>query len=729
MDYSDHDKVKGLLDEAQDVDKDNREKYRECEYFMHTPDGQWEPDITQRWQSKPRYTFDLVTGIIDNTAGEIENAEFSLKCRPAGGDATIDLAETFDGLLRDIQVRSNATDIYSQTGRRLLTGGFDAFRATQNYGEGKVFEQDLFVRPIINAVDCVWFDHNSREETGRDARHVFVLKPLARDAYREKYPKGSETSLSTDRWKNVYFNKPDDIVIGEILWLEPEKTEIVLMTNGAVYTKDEDFAKIQDELAQGGITIEQERTVDIKHVKSRIFDGGGWLSEKKDTVFTNRVPVIRCVTNFAVIEDKPVWRGKVERLMDPQRVLNYTSSKQVEDAVISSKKKIWSPRSALTDPDDLKDAQTINTNQKAVQLFDPKPGEPLPFELGGADIAPGVSEVNQNMRQILTPMDERMPGQALGARSGVAAITEQNAEDTKDSKYFSALKRAIQELGIVLVNAIPVVYDTKRTVRILGEDGTPDMVTIHDVVRDEETSEMVEKYDLSKGYYDVTCTVGQEFKNKQSEAVEAITKMAAVDPTLIQRGGDIWLKNAALPGMETLSERKRRELFLAGAIPPSQWTDEERAEMEQRQLRAANQPQEPSPEDKIAQAEMMKGQADLLAQQNKQTELQIKAAQVQVDQMNAETNRLKAETDAREAENKQKLTEAQANQANASAMKSAADGHSTMLETGLYDTDAAQAGVDVYNEAASDTLIRKGPRLVWDVTQGDFVDAASYPGS
>jgi hypothetical protein len=113
-------------------------------------------------------------------------------------------------------------------------------------------------------------------------------------------------------------------------------------------------------------------------------------------------------------------------------------------------------------------------------------------------------------------------------------------------------------------------------------------------------------------------------------------EVAAVDPTVLQTGADILFGNLSAPGMDILAERKRAELFNAGVIPATQWTEEEQAEMQQR----AQQPQQPDAATILAMAEQMQAETRaqsearkteredfklVLAQQKQQAELNMKA--------------------------------------------------------------------------------------------------------
>jgi hypothetical protein len=56
----------------------------------------------------------------------------------------------------------------------------------------------------------------------------------------------------------------------------------------------------------------------------------------------------------------------------------------------------------------------------------------------------------------------------------------QAQSDLSNYHFYDNETRSIRQTGIVLLDLIPHYYDTKRVMRIIGEDGTPDSVTIND---------------------------------------------------------------------------------------------------------------------------------------------------------------------------------------------------------------------------------------------------------
>lgn len=652
IDYDDITIVNKLLSEAQTAEKDNREKVREVTHFLQKTDGQWEPDIVQKMSGRPRYTFDKCNPVVDSIAGEMEQADFAIKVRPAGGEASQDLAQIYDGMIRNIESMSNATHVYNASGRKMVAAGFDAWRVTHEWGETDSFEQDLFIRKIANAVDRVWFDVGAEMQDMSDANHAWVLQALTKEEYKDRFPDGSMMSVGEDKQNNVYYYKADLIIVGELLYKEHIEKELVLMSNNAVYEVDDKFESVVEELAAEGITEQRRRTRDSHIVKSRLFDGKEWLTEAKETVF-DYIPVIPIYGNFDISEDKVTYRGAVNHLMDAQRVYNYAQSRAIEEGALAPRKKVWMTREqAAADTDTL---QTMNTNADPVQLYTHVTENPQPYEINGPQINPGLQQTASDMSANIVQSSGIFAANQGNApnQSGYAIELQQNKGDTSTIKYFGAREVATTHTGRIITNAIPRVYDTPRTVRILGEDGTSKMEKINDQVLDNETQKMVSLNDLRKGKYDVTMDIGPAFKNRQQETARAFLELAGIDPTIIQQGKDIWLNNITVPGMKQMAERARKQMLEAGIIPDSQMTEDEK-EKAQAIIDAANDsPPQSSAMDQAITEQTQANTADI---QSKMQERQDKA---NLEAEKLRQNELKMVMDAQAASDKQATADRQ----------------------------------------------------------------------
>ena len=682
--YEDHQSVLNLLSACQEADHDNREMAREAHLFIDKRDGQWEPYWWEANQNKPRYTFDNVNPIVDQVASEIEQADFDIRVSPAGGNATKDIASTYDGLIRNIENLSNARQVYSQAARGMITGGFDAWRVSQKFVDDNSFDQDIVIEKIGNPVDRVWFDPAAELQDKSDSRYAFVLHPMAVDEYRSRWPEGSEESVSDDREGDAYYDKAEAIVVGEFLYVESEDRELVLMSNGQTHEVNEDFEKVVDDLAMIGVTEVRRRTRKAHKVCSRFFDNKDWLEDDRETVF-NRIPVIPAYANFKIFEGKTLYWGVVEKLLDPQRVLNYAMSRSIEEGALAPRAKYWmTPAQAAGHEDEI---ATLNTNSNPVQFFNPDPEFPaVPQQQGGAQVNQGLSMIAQSMQGMINAtagMFAANMGDNPNAQSGVAIRQLQNKGDNGTYKYSRSMEIAIAATGRLIKDAIPKVYDTQRTVRVLREDESFDMASINQQAIDNETGEIVTINDLSVGSYDVICKAGPSFKNRQEETLEAITNLAQVDPSIMQIAGDLMLQSVNTPAASQIAERKRAQMLQQGLIPQSQMTEEEIMEMQQAQMMAQGQ-QAPDPAMVLAQAEQMKAEAEMMRSQiemqklqNEQIKLQLEAQKLQSQTVGDQADN---QIDAFNAETKRMETQIKAQQANATVDKTAAQAMGEQLD-------------------------------------------------
>jgi len=66
-------------------------------------------------------------------------------------------------------------------------------------------------------------------------------------------------------------------------------------------------------------------------------------------------------------------------------------------------------------------------------------------------------------------------------------------------------------------------------------------VTLNEEIYDEQTQTMVSVNNLNAGKYKVTCDAGPAFANKLEAGLNALLQYAAIDPSIVQQGGDLHL--------------------------------------------------------------------------------------------------------------------------------------------------------------------------------------------
>jgi len=685
IDFDSLQSVLNLMSSAQEADHDNREKAREAHLFVDKRDGQWEPYWWTNSVGKPRFTFDACNPIIDQVTAAIELADFDIKVSPMSGPASKETAMVIDGLVRNIESISRAKDIYVNAGRGMVTTGYDGWMISHKYSDPQSFDQDLVIEPVANFIDRVWFDPASYLQDKSDAQYAFLLHAMSVQEYVKRYPEGSQASVSIDREGDAYYDKGQVIVIGQLFYVEQEACELVLMSNGAVYSIDDDFKKVKDELTALGIEEVRTRKAYKTKVYSRFFDQTAWLEDEEETIF-DRIPIVPLYGNFKIVENKTIYWGVVEKLLDPQRVLNYSLSREIEEGALAPRAKYWM---TLTQAAGHEDAlATLNTNSDPVQFYNVDPEMPgAPMQQGGAQVNPGLRTISESMRQIIgqtAGMFAASMGDNPGLQSGVAIESLQAKGDNGTIKYFRALEAAIAATGDILVKAIPKVYDAQRTVRLLYEDGSSEMQVLNEPIIDQQTGEIVTLNDLTKGQYSVACRAGPSFRNRQQETIETIIEIAKVDPSIIGMAGDILLNAIPTSAATQIGERKRLQMMAQGLIPQTQLTEEEKAQMAQS---AQGQEQQQDPAMVLAQAEMAKAQAEQMRAQVEVQRLQLETAKIQLEaqkmQMQMQADQATQQLDVFNAQTQRMNTQIKAQQAGASIEKDTVDTQGKQIDNQL----------------------------------------------
>jgi hypothetical protein len=628
------------LSDFQQSDLDQRQQARECDRFLLDKDGQWEESVARSLdaQKRPRYTFDQVTPVIENIMADIEDMEFGSNVKPAGGDATKELAKTYEGMVRSIESDSDATAIYRNACRRIIRRGFDAWIVKAKFKNEWSFDQSLVVEPISNAINRVWTSNTSSKADSSDSDEAYVLTSVSPEAYKEQFPEGNAISIDdADLGEHFEQYRPEVIIFGEKYYKKETTREVCQLSNGEIVEKDENFQKVVDEYKAQGVTVVREKKVRDFKIYHRFFDGGGMLSEERETVFKT-LPVVTVYGNFELLGEnsKITYSGITLKEMDYQRVFNYAKSREIEEGALAPRKKLVMTKKMAKG----NEAQISALNVSADPVLFVNPDEQWTAgvqEIGGAQVNPNLANLANDMAmgmQVTGGTNNAMNGQYAGRMSEDALRMQIDRGTGATRKWVNALAHGIKRTCEILVQTIPPVYDTKQQFMILGQDGTEEMVTLNDEVYDTQTQKMVRVNTLNKGQYKVFCDAGPAFANKMEAGLAAMLQYAAIDPSIVNTGGDLMLKSIDAPMMDEMAARKRAQLLQAGMIPQDQMTDEEIEAAQQ----AAQQPQQ---EDPIVMLERMKEETLQMTQQNKATEHQIKVAELTT---NAEVNAAKMQS-------------------------------------------------------------------------------------
>lgn len=538
-------------DEAWKQEFDNVQSGRDCQRFYVGGEAQWDTTAlaNRRAANRPALTMNRCPGFVRQLTGEVRQNPPSVKVLPAKDGATVEAAEIFNGLIRNIEVQSVAKAAYTKAAENAAQAGIGGWRVVTQYSSDDSFDQDIRIKRINDPFQIL-IDPLAQEPDKSDMRYGFVFEDLATEEYRKRYPDVPAESLPTNvadqglTWRTV-----NTIKIAEYWYREPVKKVLRLHEDGAVsYADDQDPP-------QSPVT--QQREVVVQQVKTCLMSGAGILQGPTDWA-GKYIPICVVVGEEIWSDGRAVRKGMIHDMRDPQRVYNYTRTAAVEAVAMQPKAPyILTANQAMGYEDQWQQAGTQNLaalfyKGDAQANGPPKRSEP-PIASQGLDVQ---SQLAVGDLEGVAGIYKAGLGAPSNETSGRAIMARQQEGDTGTYLYVDNLGIAIQYCGKILVDLIPKIYDSTRVVRTLGEDGSAKMVKINEPGRDKSGMDIVLN-DLSAGEYDVTVVTGPSFATKRQEATQFMTELLRSFPTLTEIAGDIIMKNMDVPGADEIAARYR----------------------------------------------------------------------------------------------------------------------------------------------------------------------------
>lgn len=575
------------------ADKENREAgYDDLKFLAG---HQWDDGVEEerRLAGRPCLTINRLPQFVAQVVGDIRINRPGIKVRPVE-DADKDMAEVREGLIRSIEHQSRAQSVYVKAGSDQVACGRGAFRVDIEYADDDVFERDLFVRPIADPLAVVW-DPLSVEPTGADAKWCFVPVEMDREAFEEEYPdcKPSDLEVSTDvdNWYSA-----DTVRITEYWRVKESPVVLSQLPDGRVVE-----GRVEGALRTRQ-SVRKSVTMDLITGHKRLADTIEWP--------ITRLPIFRAEGWVIQIAKRRERFGLVRFAKDPQRLRNYWRSVAAETIALAPKSQWIAHKDSVKGvEDDFRDAMRsgdpllIWTGQNKPERVDP-PAIPVAVLQ--------QAQITEDDMKATTGLHDAALGERSNETSGRAIIARQKEGDVATYIYHDNLKLAIAEAGRVLNQLIPLVYDTARTIRVLGVDEEPKVVRINDP----ENGGM----DLSVGKYDIVVETGPSYSTRRTESAEAMTAFIQAVPQAAQVAGDLIAKAQDWPDADAIAERMKR------AMPPQLTAD-------------PDNPEPPSPEQQ-QQAE----------QAQKQAQIAEMGAKFQMAEQEAKTRQAVANADKAEAE-------------------------------------------------------------------------------
>jgi hypothetical protein len=646
-----HQRALERYEDAKEAVRKQHERMREDLRFSNPSDPQqWPQEALDARKGRVCLTLDRTNQYIVQIVNEARKGRPGITTMPADSKGDIEVAKRLDGIIRHIEYRSRAAIAYDTAIEHAARCGLGWVRVVPEVVRPETNHQEVTIKRVHDPLSIV-LDPDSTEPDGSDARFGFAETMMSKRAFKAAFPKASEASWQGDAASNRWATEDGILVCEYQVVEEAKKNHIVIGSpeGDEIDLTEDDYHELSQAIGYQPPVIRTFMGVE-RSVKWCKLNGNEVLEETTfPAKFIGFVPVV----GFELwVDGERDLCGLTRRMMEAQRAYNYERSALVEAVALQPKAPVMVPIDAVIGHE--KHWDQLNTGAPARLPYNHvgEDGNPIPpptrlapptfpvaFAQGGqlalADLEGALGMFQSNL------------GAPNNSSSGKQERERKEQGATATFHFVDNLSRSIEQVGRIVVDMIPNLYDTKRQARILGIDGKNDQVDIDPSgPAIKKQGGKVVSINPAAGSYDVRVVAGTNYTTQRAEAAERIAEILQASPMVAPALLPALIKLQDWPEAEKISR-----MLLAMAPPEVQQIANEGEDGEE--------PMPPQAQAAIRQLEQQAqqmgqmldaGEQELqrLTAENEQlkADKSIEAQRLQLDQQGAQIEAQKAQADA-----------------------------------------------------------------------------------
>lgn len=521
---------------------------------------QWPESIKRErdHDDRPCLVINKMPQYVNQITNEQRQNRPQIKISPVDNFADVETAKVFQGIIKHIENSSNASVAYDNATDGAATGGLGYIRVTTDYCDEQSFDQEIQIKQVYDWAS-VYFDAASKEPDGSDANHAFVHEEMSIDQFKAEYPDAKISQMNdwTSVGDSTGWISAKACRVAEYFYKKYTKVKLYqirdLLTGKVHSVKKEELPK--DKAAYEVLNQRESMVPEIHWVKTN----GQEILEK--TIWPGKwIPIIPVYGKSLMVDGKRILESVIRHAKDSQRMYNYWASTESETIALAPKAPFIVAEGQIP-----KEFEHIwkAANRKNTAYLPYKPisaggqlvGAPQrnAYEAPIGAITTARMQSNDDIKATTGIYDASM-GNKSNESSGVAIARRNAQSQTSNFHFIDNLNRSIRHVGKILVDLIPKIYDTERALRIIGEDGTEEVVTVNTIFDGKQ------KYQLGAGKYDVIVETGPSYATKRQEAAAMMIEMTKVFPGFAQIAGDLVVGNMDWPGAKDMQARIRKSM-------------------------------------------------------------------------------------------------------------------------------------------------------------------------
>lgn len=577
------------FDKIYDASYPERAQCLEDRRFYSIAGAQWEGALGEQFDEKLRLEANKVHLAVIRIFNEYRNNRISANFLADDQEAEDD-AETLAGLYRATESRSLAKESYDGAFEEAVGGGFGAWRLRADYEdeESDGDEQVIYIEPIYDADQTVFFDLSSRRQDKSDAKSCYVLTPMSPEHFEAEYGHtGSSFREPGSQQYNFDWVRPDAIYVAEYYAVEDFSVMVHFFTSatGDIVKVDHNDLKEESKiLLATGYKETRKKKIKRKRVHKYIMSGTR-VEEDCGYLAGRHIPIIPVYGKRWFVDGIERMMGHVRLSKDSQRLKNMQMSKYAEIAALSPiEKPIFYPEEVAGHEQTWADDNIKNYPYLLINRIKDANGQFIPASTGytrAPNIPPALAALHQmtdgDLQELLG--SQQVGDQLSPTMSGKAVELIQTRLDMLPFIYISNMAKAVEWGATVWLSmASDLMTEEGRKVKVMDGAGKTSQTELLKKVFSEKLGKTVTKNDFGNRKFNVTVDVGPSSVSKKAATVRALTGMMSIttDPDSQKVLGAAAMMNMEGEGVAEIRNYFRKQLVQMGAAKP---TKEEEAEM------------------------------------------------------------------------------------------------------------------------------------------------------
>lgn len=549
--------VRRCYDEARKATEQPREAEKLRLKFYVGGDLQWlDQELTKRRnQGRPWVTINKCKPAVDQIEGDIRLNPPGPQCHPVGDGADSDVADIFEGLIREAEHRCQCKQTaYPITGKYSAASGVAYLELATEYASDRTLEQRL----VISAVEdpgCVFFDPVARAANRQDAGWAGKVKMYTRSQYVAQFG-NRRAVLDKNLWRNFggwiqdavgvrgslsqiiewTGNSEGPFYVCEFYYVDIEDRTLRMYTDGICRFDGEEVPR--GEKPRPG--DENVRKAPKRTIHKYVVDA---LEVLDETTWPGKlIPIFPVLGPEVYIEGKLYRLSLISDAIDSNRALNYAASTSMELVGNMPRAPYLGWKGQFDDPR----WQTANSEQWAfleitpVFATDPVTNEstllPAPqrnlFETVVQQMIPLGQWFSDNIKAVTGIYDPSL-GATKGDQSGVAIEQLRSESNVGTFSYPDNLHRALGVMYGEMIYILPQITDQNQVVTVVRADSQHEIKVINQIFEkgvDPKTGQPGKALNLSQGLYAVRCVAAKSFEDRKAEALAYLTDFFKMAP-------------------------------------------------------------------------------------------------------------------------------------------------------------------------------------------------------